>query len=127
MINRAHTILYVSDQRLATEFYSTVFDCEPDLNVPGMTEFRVSESFSIGLMPATGIQALLGDALPDPTPQVPRAELYLIVDDPETYHQRALTARAKELSPLQSRDWGDDVAYCLDLDNHVLAFAKPTK
>lgn len=28
------------------------------------------------------------------------------------------------LSPLSLRDWGHEVAYCLDPDRHVLAFAK---
>ncbi|MBL0173955.1 MAG: hypothetical protein IPP94_01615 [Ignavibacteria bacterium] len=55
---------------------------------------------------------------------VPRAEVYLLTDDPKTLHARALAAGARELSPLQSRDWGHAVAYSLDPDGHVLAFAK---
>ena len=30
---------------------------------------------------------------------------------------------AIELSPLTRRPWGDDAAYCLDPDGHVVAFA----
>ena len=48
----------------------------------------------------------------------------LVVDDPPTHHDRALAAGAVELSPLQQRDWTDHVAYSLDPDGHVIAFAR---
>lgn len=123
---KAHLILYVKDQDRSTEFYSAVLAKSPDLHVPGMTEFHLSEVCLLGLMPERGIKRLLGDRLPDPAQGsgVPRAELYLHVEDPALYHRRATEAGAKELSPLQSRDWGDLVAYSLDPDGHVLAFAK---
>lgn len=35
-----HTILYVADQNRSTEFYKLVLGFEPQLNVPGMTEFK---------------------------------------------------------------------------------------
>ncbi|TNE32289.1 MAG: VOC family protein [Alphaproteobacteria bacterium] len=123
------TILYVSDQKTSKEFYEKVLNMAPVLDVPGMTEFKLGGDCSLGLMPEKGIKKLLGDALPDPAGAkgVPRAELYLTFNDPAAYHKRALDAGAKELSPLQSRDWGDDVAYALDPDGHVLAFARKTK
>ncbi|NUQ54781.1 MAG: glyoxalase, partial [Dehalococcoidia bacterium] len=55
---------------------------------------------------------------------IPRAELYLVVDDPAACHARALAAGAVELSPLAARDWGDEAAYSQDPDGHVLAFAR---
>jgi uncharacterized glyoxalase superfamily protein PhnB len=45
------------------------------------------------------------------------------VDNPEEYHQRALNLGAQNLSDLAERDWGDRVAYCLDPDGYILAFA----
>lgn len=125
-ISKTHLILYVQDQTRSAEFYSRVFDCEPSLDVPGMTEFILLENCVLGLMPAAGIRRLLGDRLPDPARAagIPRAELYLRVGNPLDYHRRALEAGAAELSPLADRDWGDRVAYCLDLDGHVLAFAE---
>jgi hypothetical protein len=121
----AHFILYVADQGLATRFYSNVLALEPTLNVAGMTEFTIGGSCILGLMPESGIKRLLGDALPDPhsASGIPRAEIYLRVDDPASYHVRALKYDARELSPLVIRDWGDQAAYSLDLDGHVLAFA----
>lgn len=119
---KAHFILYVADQKAAAAFYERVLVVEPRLDVPGMTEFDVAGAV-LGLMPAAGIKKLLGDALPEPGPATPRAEVYLVVDEPGEYHRRALKAGAKELSPLKRRDWGHEAAYSLDLDGHVLAFA----
>ncbi|MFO7547033.1 MAG: hypothetical protein R6W77_16190 [Trueperaceae bacterium] len=125
MVSAANLILYVSDQRASTEFYAQTLARLPDLDVPGMTEFRLTGGAVLGLMPTSGIRRLLGAVLPDPSSAhgVPRAELYLLVDDPAAYHARALRQGATELSALAPRDWGHDVAYSLDADGHVLAFA----
>ena len=71
----------------------------------------------------------MGDGLPDPASAsgTPRSELYLRVEDPQTFHLRALKIGAKELSSLKKRGWGDLAAYSLDADGHVLAFAKFTE
>lgn len=121
-----HFILYVRDQATSTAFYEAVLGAAPRLNVPGMTEFDVGADAVLGLMPETGIKRLLGAALPDPTrgSGVPRSELYLVVDDPEAHHLRALSNGAAELSPVSPRNWGADVGYSLDPDGHVLAFAR---
>ncbi|OGQ80418.1 MAG: glyoxalase [Deltaproteobacteria bacterium RIFOXYA12_FULL_58_15] len=122
----SHFILYVRDQALSTRFYERALGLGPRLNVPGMTEFQLGESVVLGLMPERGIKRLLGDALPDPAGAhgIPRAELYLSVDDPGAWHARAVEAGAREVSPLLARDWGDEAAYSLDPDGHVLAFAR---
>ena len=122
---KAHLIFYVVDQARSTSFYARVFGAAPTLDVPGMTEFALSKACVLGLMPQAGIRRLLGDKLPDRPfqPGTPRAELYLIVEDPEAFHRRALEAGAVELSGLELRDWGHRVAYALDPDGHVLAFA----
>jgi predicted enzyme related to lactoylglutathione lyase len=127
-LQTAYFILYVEDQELSTELYSTILSCPPRLDVPGMTEFELTGGSVLGLMPITGIKRLLGDALPDPQAAsgVPRAELYLLVGDPEQYLERAVTAGAQLLSPLQDRNWGHSAGYCLDPDGHVIAFARPT-
>jgi len=118
-------ILYVADQRAATTFYRSVMAAEPTLDVPGMTTFALPGGASLGLMPEEGIRRLLGGALPDPAEAngIPRAELYLSLENPGAWHQRALDAGATELSPLEKRAWGDHAAYSLDPDGHVLAFA----
>ncbi|MEW5852319.1 MAG: VOC family protein [Myxococcota bacterium] len=123
---KAHFILYVADQQRAARFYSSVLGVEPTFDVPGMTEFTLHDGCILGLMPEAGIKRLLGERLPDPARAagIPRAELYLHVDDPAAFHRRALEHGARELAPLAPRDWGDDVAYSLDPDGCVLAFAR---
>lgn len=125
---KAHFILYVADQTLSARFYERVLGQKPRLDVPGMTEFELSADGVLGLMPAAGIKRLLGERLPDPdgAKGAPRAELYLLVDDPGASHRLALENGAREMSPLLARDWGHEAAYSLDLDGHVLAFARPT-
>ncbi|MFN8657441.1 MAG: VOC family protein [Candidatus Obscuribacterales bacterium] len=121
----AHFILYIRNQELSTLFYASVLNAQPSLDVPGMTEFQLSDTSILGLMPEAGIKRLLSERLPDPAAGygIPRAELYLRVPDAPQYHARALAAGALELSPPLQRDWGDTVSYCLDPDGHVVAFA----
>ncbi len=125
MTPASHFILYVTDQERSTLFYTRVLDLMPRLHTPGMTEFDLPGGGVLGIMPEQGIRSLLGDVLPDPALAhgTPRAELYLLLDDPGVFHARALAAGATELSPLLPRDWGHLAAYSLDPDAHVLAFA----
>jgi uncharacterized protein len=125
-MNRSHFILYVADQRRSAAFYAVALGADPSLDVPGMTEFPLPGGAVLGLMPESGIRALLGPGLPDPVLArgYPRAEIYLLVDDPSACHARALAAGGTELSPLARRDWGHLAAYSLDPDGHVLAFAR---
>lgn len=126
MAMESYLVLYVADQERSTAFYSDVLGLAPRLHVPGMTEFALPSGAVLGLMPERGIKALLGAALPDPSLArgVPRAELYLLVDEPAAFHERALGNGARELSALAARGWGHTVAYSLDPDGHVLAFAR---
>lgn len=90
-----------------------------------MTEFSIGEEATLGLMPEDGIVRLLGSAITHPAMArgIPRSEIYLVVDDAAEFHERALAAGAVELSSFFMRDWGHNVAYSLDPDGHVLAFA----
>lgn len=125
-VARVNFILYVHDQRASAAFYQEVLATKPTLDVPGMTEFHLGDGVVLGLMPERGIMRLLDGAVnPASARGVPRAELYLLVDDPAAYHARALAAGGHELSPLQIRDWGEVAAYSQDPDGHVLAFARP--
>ncbi len=121
----AHCILFVRDQAVSTAFYRAALALEPRLNVPGMTEFELWPQLVLGLMPEAGVVRLLGQVH---NPALgcggPRAELYLVVDDPAAYHARAIASGATELSPLSPRDWGHDASYILDPNGHVLAFAR---
>jgi uncharacterized protein len=79
VIGSVYLIVYVTDQVAATAFWQAVLDCPPtrdDGVCPG-------NEVVLGLMPETGIRSLLGPALPDPAAGrgIPRAELYLVLDD----------------------------------------------
>jgi catechol 2,3-dioxygenase-like lactoylglutathione lyase family enzyme len=121
----AHLIFYVRDQAASCAFYRAVLARTATLDVPGMTEFAIAPSTVLGLMPEAGIRRLFAEKLPELAEAngTPRAELYLVVDDAAAHHARALAAGATELSGLSKRDWGHHVAYSLDPDGYVLAFA----
>ena len=120
-----HTILYVADQKKSSEFYQKILNQNPHLDVPGMTEFKLSSKHILGLMPESGIKRLLGEKIKDPALAngVPRVELYIHSENPENMFNLALQLGAKELSPILERPWGGRAGYVLDFDGHVLAFA----
>ena len=119
-------ILYVADQKRSKEFYEQLLQIKPNLDVPGMTEFFLSENVKLGLMPEDGISKIISDRLPHPSTanRVPRCELYLKIKNAEQYLKRGLELGGKEISKFQIRDWGDSVGYISDLDGHIIAFAE---
>lgn len=119
-------ILYVADQKRSKEFYEQVLEISPSLHVPGMTEFNLSNSVKLGLMPEKGIEKILSNKVPNPSSGsgIPRCELYLKVQSAEAYLQRAVSLGGKQISAMENRDWGDRVGYASDLDGHILAFAE---
>lgn len=128
-VTKSMFVLYVADQGKSRTFYEKVLSAKPVLDVPGMTEFRLSDTASIGLMPETGAKALLGDAVPAPETgrKIPRCEIYLKVDDPAGAYKRLIEAGGIGVSPPEKRPWGDIAAYGADPDGNILAFAKPAK
>ena len=125
-LSSVEIILYVADQNSSRDFYASVLQRSPSLDVPGMTEFLLAPNVKLGLMPETGIVKIMQNKTPHPSSGngIPRCELYLQTDDPARGVALAIQAGATEISPVQDRDWGDKVGYVSDLDGHVLAFAK---
>lgn len=119
-------ILYVENQNLSRDFYASLFDLVPILDVPGMTEFQLSQSVKLGLMPNDGMAKILGNKTPHPSTGsgIPRCELYLKILNALAYLERGVQLGGIEISPMKNRDWGDYVGYLADLDGHVLAFAE---
>lgn len=128
-IQQCEIILYVADQQKSRDFYSALLQKVPDLDVPGMTEFNLSNDLKLGLMPENGIAKILLDKTPHPKTGngIPRCELYLLVDNIIEAYSNALKAGAKEVSTIQDRDWGDRVGYLADPDGHIIAFAERIK
>lgn len=125
-IKATEFILYVNDQQKSTDFYTKLLRKNPDLNVPGMTEFILSENCKLGLMPNKGIAKILLDKTPHPDEGngIPRCELYFNVDNIVLEFENAMKIGAKLISSIQDRDWGEKVCYFADLDGHIIAFAK---
>ena len=125
-INLIETILYVSDQQASAVFYAKLFRQNPDLNVPGMTEFKLSESCKLGLMPNKGIAKILSDKMPHPDQGngIPRCELYFYVENIELEFENAIEIGAKLISEIKDLDWGVKVCYFADMDGHIIAFAQ---
>jgi len=48
-------ILYVRNQTRSKKFYGGLFHLKPIMDVPGMTEFQLTDSVKLGLMPEKGI------------------------------------------------------------------------
>lgn len=120
------TIFYVNDQQESAGFYQKLFRKTPDMNVPGMTEFKLAENFKLGLMPNKGIVRILSGKTPHPEEGsgIPRCELYLYAEDIRFEFDNAIKSGAKLISPVEDRDWGDRVCYFSDPDGHIIAFAE---
>lgn len=125
-IKLVETILYVNDQQTSANFYTKLLRQTPDLNVPGMTEFKLSENCKLGLMPNKGIAKILSDKTPHPDKGngIPRCELYFYIENIQLEFDNAIKSGAKLISPIANRDWGDKVCYFSDPDGHIIAFAE---
>ena len=119
-------ILYVENQIASRDFYLALFQSEPVLDVPGMTEFQLAQHVKLGLMPSNGIAKILDEKVPHPSlgKDIPRCELYLKVKDLAEVYQHVLSLNIPIISEPENRNWGEKVFYCLDLDGHVIAFAE---
>ncbi|MCC6866902.1 MAG: lactoylglutathione lyase [Ignavibacteria bacterium] len=125
-IQLIETILYVNNQQASADFYTKLFRQNPNLNVPGMTEFKLAENCKLGLMPNNGIAKILSNKTPHPEQGngIPRCELYFHIENIELEFENAIQIGAKLISPIEERVWGDKVCYFADIDGHIIAFAK---
>lgn len=119
-------ILFVADQQRSRNFYSRVLNSAPSLDVTGMTEFTLSETCKLGLMPDAGIARIICPAMPDPSEAagIPRCEIYLTVDNVDISFQHAVACGARVISSPAVQNWGHRVGYLADPDGHILAFAE---
>lgn len=121
---KVHTILYVANQNKSRDFYEKFLNRNPSLDVPGMTEFDLSEQHVLGIMPQHNIKKLLGGEFLDiSNEQGLKAELYFRMGDPETAMKRAIECGATYLSPLTDRDWGMKAGYVMDPDGYIIGIS----
>ncbi|MBN2693689.1 VOC family protein [bacterium] len=119
-------IVYVKNQEKSKEFYNEVLQTEPFLDVVGITEYRLDNEVSLGIMPEDAIYRLLEGKISHPSEinGKPKCEIYIYVKDPDSCYQRLINSGGVALSEGKIRDWGDYVCYGYDLDGNILAFAK---
>jgi len=119
-------ILFAADPLKSKIYYESVLGIKPVLDVPGMTEFRLGNQVKLGIMPGDGIAKILDGRIPNPNliAGATRCELYLYVDHPDVYYERAVKAGGRGVSRGAIRNWGDYVAYCSDDDGNLIAFAR---
>lgn len=120
------TILYVNNQEASTQFYTKLFLQQPVLNVPGMTQFKLTDACTVGLMPNNGIAKIITPKMSHPENAfgIPKCELYLYVNNIELYFENAQSIGAILISPIEERNWGDRACYFSDIDGHIIAFAE---
>ena len=119
-------IIYVNNQEKSRAFYEELLGYKPVLDVTGMTEFKLTDNVTLGIMPAEGIVRILENKIPHPKNAngIPRSELYLFVNDPGEYYSKLIKAGGVGISKTELRSWGDYVSYGSDIDGHIIAFAK---
>ncbi len=127
-MNKFMFIIYAENQGKSKDFYRDLLNKEPILDVPGMTEFELSEKASLGIMPGDGIVKILENKISNPNivKDIPKCELYILVDDVDNHYSKAIELGGRGISKGKVRSWGDYVAYCLDFDGNIIAFAKST-
>jgi len=121
-------ILYIKNQQKSCDFYTSFLAIKPSINVPGMSQFNLSENCKLGLMPADGIAKIITPKLPHPSmgEGIPRCELYLKVKSMSPFYERATKMNMTIVSDIAPRNWGDTVVYFSDLDGHIIAIAEKT-
>jgi catechol 2,3-dioxygenase-like lactoylglutathione lyase family enzyme len=119
-------IIYVASQQRSTDFYTMLLATQPTLQVPGMTEFELSPTLKLGIMPEQGIAKIIAEKTQHPANGngIPRCEIYLLLDDLQPYYDRAKELGAVLVSDTAHRDWGHKACYFSDPDGHILAFAE---
>ncbi len=126
---KTHFIIYVEDLSKTKLFYELLFNITPIIDEPGMCEYELPDGSLLGIMPNTSMEKLFGKSFEKQKNRkaLPKTEFYFHVDDALSLHKRALQLGALEIREYAEMDWGDNVAYSINHDGHILAFADKTK
>lgn len=119
-------VLAVPDASSAARFYEAAFGWPVVVREPTYIEFCLPNKMRLGLYKKQGF-ALHTTRAPVTIPEGALAptELYIHVEDLDVAISKLLTAGARQLAPVQTKDWGDDAAYFADPFGNVIAIARP--
>ena len=119
------TVFYVENLDTSKRFYTTVLDQSPIVDAPELVEFQLMRNFKLGLVPLKGVVHMLNLAVRHrPEGCMPACEICLKHEDPEGCLVLFEAAGGKLIQPLRHMDWGEEVAYGLDPDGHMIAFSR---
>lgn len=126
---KTHFIIYVEDLSKTKVFYQLLFNLTPIIDEPGMCEYELLDGTILGIMPNTSLEKLFGKSFEKQKNRkaLPQTELYFVVDNALQFHNRAIQLGASEIREFSQMDWGDSVAYSINHDGHILAFAEKPK
>jgi len=98
-------------------FYETILALDADDTVPSRLYFHCSDV----------IVAVIDWQVEPLGPfQSTPDNMYFATADLDAVHQRAQVADARQLSPIETRPWGERSFYCLDPDGNRLCFVDET-
>lgn len=121
------TLLAVKDVKRSREFYKETFDFEISMDLPVGVTFRLHNGHELMLYQREGFSMNTGCETEDISPgKTTGTELYFHVDEMDDVIEKLEKLRARLLSPLAPRNWGDDVVYYADPDDNVLAIGRLT-
>ncbi len=125
-MNKTYFIIYVDDINKTKFFFQLLFDIKPVIDEPGMCELELPNGAVLGIMPNTSLEKLFGTeySVNEKKKASPKFEFYFQVDNAEALYKKALQLGALSLRKFNKMDWGDRVAYCVNHDGHILAFAE---
>lgn len=128
-MNKTYFIIYVDNLDKTKMFYKLLFDIKPIIDEPGMCELELPNGAVLGIMSNSSLEKLFGTeySINEKKRSSPKFEFYFQVDNAEALYQKALQLGALELRKFAEMDWGDKVAYCINHDGHILAFAEKIK
>lgn len=128
-MNKTYFIIYVDDFDKTKLFYELLFNNKPVIDDPGMCEFKLPDGSTLGIMPSSSLAKLFGEEFVEQKDRkaLPNVELYFQMEKAVELHKRAVQLGATEIRKFTKMDWGDNVAYSLNHDGHILAFAEKIK
>ncbi len=121
------TILATRDLKRSVAFYTTAFDWSIRTQNKTYVEFDLPGGRGIALCTTEGFRQEVGAWPQEVEDGISNVQVYLRCDDLPRTIAKLHTAGARPLSKVNSRSWGEEVAYFADPDGHVIAVARHLK
>jgi catechol 2,3-dioxygenase-like lactoylglutathione lyase family enzyme len=118
-----YVVLIVADLERALRFYEGALGLELQHRSGAYAQLRAGTT-RLSLYARDAMQATLGTALREPTPDAPAFELGFKVPDCDAAFAELRAAGAAEAAPPTDRPWGQRTAYLRDPDGNLIELAQ---